>query len=107
MPCFDQYKIPESEIKAALARLEKYLETGNVGVEIGENGSIAFAGWTAEDRGKISDLCAYRRLMLTCSFPLRLAVQRAEARSGRKIDQRTVAAGTHSHDGGQTWNAGH
>lgn len=91
------------EVKAALDRLERYLQTGSVRIQISPQGAVAFQGW--RDRDRVTDVCAYRTLMLKNSWPLKQAIARAEAMSGRKVNQRAVAAGVHSHDGGQTWSA--
>ncbi len=87
----------------ALARLEAALAGGAVALVIGRQGAIAFRGWKEEDRAGLSDLCAYRRLSSANSPALRRALARAEAQAGMKIDQRALAAGVHSHDGGRTW----
>ena len=94
-----------TEVERALKRLETYLATGSVKVQIGPTGSIAFTGWKDNDR--LSDTCAYRALSLTSSWALKQAVAKAEAMSGRKVNARAVAAGHHSHDGGGSWHGGH
>jgi len=96
-----------SEIQTALARLEASLTAGRVRVGIGQNGAIVFQGWDATERKKVTDVCAYRTLTMKNSWPLRQAVARAESLSGRKVNVNAVAAGTHSHDNGQTWHRGH
>ena len=106
MPCWNTMKVPE--IATASKALDKLLESQKVTVTIGAQGAVAFKGWNAANgRGKMSDVCAYRKLMASGSFALKKAVQRAEALSGRKVSAVAVAAGTHSHDGGDTWNEGH
>ena len=50
----------------------------------------------------MSDACAYRMLTASNSGPLRMAVAKAEALTGQKVNARTVASGLHSHDG-KTW----
>jgi hypothetical protein len=91
----------KDEIKTALKRLEGYLSEGKVTIQIGQNGAVAFVGWN--DRNSVTDVCAYRALAAQHSWALRQAVQRAEATQGRKVNAQAVAAGWHSHDGGQTW----
>lgn len=93
------------EAKAALQRLERYLQSGSVKVVIGPTGAVAFSGW--KDRDDLSDVCAYRTLAATNSWALRQAVARAEATQGRKVNPRAIAAGHHSHDGGRTFGGGH
>lgn len=89
------------EVKGALARLERYLATGTVKVQISPFGAVAFAGWN--DRSDVTDVCAFRTLTAENSWTLRQAVQRAEAMTGRKVNPNAVAAGHHSHDNGRTW----
>lgn len=104
MPC-DTVVNKDAESKRrmqdALKRLDGALMSGTVQAVIGPQGSIAFRGW--QDRGGLSDLCAYRKLAAGGSMGLRRAIARAEVVAGRGVDQRAVAAGHHSHDGGSTW----
>ena len=98
MPCTAQ---PLAQVLSAVARLENALAAGSVTVKIGAAGAIAFVGW--KDNAGVADLCAYRRLVAQGSPALRRAMMRAEVTAGRKVDARTIAAGLHSHDGGNTW----
>ncbi len=91
----------KAEAAAALKRLEAALLRNVVTVDVGPNGAIVFQGW--EDRDGLTDVCAYRSLTATSSHALKMAVARAEFRTGRKVNPATVAAGVHSHDGGRTW----
>jgi len=91
------------EVQRALARLESALTQGRVRVKIAPNGAVTFAGWSTTDRDDVSDVCAYRSLAATGSSALRMAVTRAEASSGRRVNAQAVAAGYHSHDGGSSW----
>jgi len=95
----------EQRRKESLARLERALTGGTVKAVIGANGAMAFKGLWRSDG--ISDLCAYRALTAANSAPLRAAIARAEVTAGRKLNPQAINAGTHSHDGGQTWNPGH
>ncbi len=101
--------LPErvKQIDAALKRLEAALSAGKVTISIGTNGAIAFKSWAAGERSSVTDVCAYRTLSAGNSWALRQAVARAEATSGRKVNERAIAAGTHSHDGGKSWDPGH
>lgn len=92
----------EREISEALARLERYLQTGTVRVQISPQGAVAFQGWS--DPEGVTDVCAYRTLALKNSWALKQAVARAETMSGKKVNPQAVAAGAHSHDGGRTWS---
>jgi hypothetical protein len=92
----------QRDIDASVKRLEKSLMERRAKVVVGPDGALAFSGdW--QDRKGVSDVCAYRRLMVAGSFALRTAVAAAEAASGRKVNERAIAGGSHSHDGGRTW----
>ncbi len=102
MPCMTQPNLTPTAKQAqaeAVKRLETALGAGAVKVVIGNNGALAFNGWT--ERGGVSDLCAYRAL--SNSPALRKAIARAEAMSGRTLNRQAIAAGHHSHDGGHSW----
>jgi hypothetical protein len=108
MPCTTQPNRTPEVIKrqqSAIDRLNAALGDNTAQAVVGANGAIAFKGWK-ENEG-VSDLCAYRALAASNSANLRRAIMRAEALAGRLMDARAVAAGTHSHDGGSTWHAGH
>lgn len=95
----------KTQIEQAVDRLNKALEAGTVKVKVGSTGAVAFVGtW---QRDGISDTCAYRKLLTAGSPALRLAVAKAEAMAGRKVDPKAIAAGVHSHDSGKTWSGGH
>lgn len=96
----------KKQIEEALDRLNKALAIGEVKVKVGPTGSLTFVGSTLQRDG-ISDACAYRKLLASGSPALRQALARAEALAGRRVDERAVAAGVHSHDGGSTWHKGH
>lgn len=104
MPCDTVVLTAESQKKqeTALDRLRKSLANGSASVVIGPSGAVAFKGWSGQADGMF-DVCAYRRLSASNSPELRRAVVRAEAVSGRKLNERSIAAGVHSHDGGATW----
>jgi len=106
MPC-DTRIIAEpnglQRVQAAIARLEAALAAGTVSIAISAGGAIAFRNW--RDNGGLSDLCAYRRLAASNSPALRRALARAEALAGRSLNPQAIAAGVHSHDGGQTWGS--
>jgi hypothetical protein len=104
----------KKQIDEAVERLNKALAVGEVKIKVGANGAITFIdgkvrGAVAGILGsnKISDTCAYRKLLAISSPSLRAAVIQAEALAGRKIDPQAVASGMHSHDGGKTWHPGH
>ncbi len=106
MPCLTQTNlnpVVRAQRMDAIQRLRKMIETGAVRVVVSAGGAIAFKGWTIDDSKGVSDICAYRALTAQNAPELRKALMRAEALAGRKIDQRAIAAGVHSHDGGRTW----
>lgn len=110
MPCDTRPNLTEQakqNQRRAIARLEGSLNAGTVTVQIGAQGAVAFRGWVDQDKDGLTDLCAYRRLAATNSPALRRALAAAEVRAGRKLDQRAVASGVHSHDGGGSWHGGH
>ena len=108
MPCLTQPNLTQQrklDMQNAIARLNHALETGVVKVVVSATGAVAFSG--AWHNNGVTDLCAYRSLLAGNSPALRRAVMRAEALAGRMIDARAIATGTHSHDGGVSWHAGH
>lgn len=105
MPCLTQTNltpIEKQRQRDALSRLQEFLARGEVTVIVGRTGGVALKGWRAEDRGGVSDLCAYRALANTPE--MRRALLRAEAATGNRMDPRAVASGLHSHDGGASWS---
>lgn len=93
-------------IDRELAAMASGIAAGSVQIVIAEDGAIAFTG-EAADRGTLTDACAYRLLGEHYSFELQNAISLAEAQQGRLVNPAAIAAGRHSHDGGQTWHAGH
>ncbi len=92
----------KTEIKTAVERLDAEIRSRVTGVKIGPQGAIVFTGWT--DRNRVTDACAYRRIMATGSALARAEIAKAETLAGRSVSRQTVAAGVHSHDGGHTWH---
>lgn len=89
-------------IALALDSLERALANGSARVTVGANGAVAFSGaWP--NRSGMTDVCAVRALQARHSDVLAQAI----AATGRQVNPQAVAAGIHSHDGGQTWHAGH
>lgn len=93
------------EVRAAIDKLSKSLVAGSVKPVIGPQGAIAFKGWTEDDRGAVSDACAYRLLMVSGGALAKAAIARAEQIAGRSVDKRVIGQGVHSHDGGHTWGS--
>lgn len=109
MPCDTIRKTPEQtseerrlEITRSIQRLQEGLANGTVTAVVGPTGGVTFRGWTGQS-DRVTDLCAYRRLMATNSPELRRAMAKAEALAGRGVSQTALASGLHSHDGGKTW----
>lgn len=114
MPC-DTQRLPnqtltqrKEEVRDAIARLSIALIKRQVRPVIDRaTGAISFAGWTEAQRGRVSDACAYRMLMVTGSALARAEITRAEQMAGRTVNRQAVAAGIHSHDNGRSWHHGH
>lgn len=95
------------KIKERTTQLSAAIAAGKVRVKVGPQGAVAFEGWTETDRDGITDACAYRRIMAEGSPLAKAAIMRAEQLAGRSVDQKMIAQGVHSHDGGTTWHGGH
>ena len=93
----------KEEVLEKIVKLNALLARGLVKVRVGSQGTIVFEGWTQEDRGRVSDACAYRKLMVVGSSLAKATIAKAELLAGRKVSAPALAAGTHSHDGGKTW----
>jgi hypothetical protein len=110
MPC-DTATLPnqtltqrKEEVREAVMNLAKALASGKVKVIVGPQGAIAFQGWN-EGRSRVTDACAYRRIMSTGSALARMKIAQAEQLAGRTVNKQVVANGVHSHDGGKTWGS--
>ena len=114
MPC-DTRTLPgqtltqrKEEVRESITRLAALLASGRVKPVINkQNGAIAFQGWNEADRGRVSDVCAYRLTMVMGSPLAKMKIAQAEQMAGRSVNKQAVAAGHHSHDGGHTWHGGH
>ena len=95
-----------AEIGKSIALLDAKLKKRLVKPVVGPQGAITFQGWDSERDG-ITDACAYRRIMATGSVLAKMEITRAEQLAGRNVDRRVLTTGTHSHDGGHSWHAGH
>lgn len=109
MPC-DTERLPEQtiaqraeEIRKSIENLDRLLKAKRVKAKVGPQGAIAFVGWGAE-RNRVTDACAYRRLMVSGSALAKAEIALAERLAGRAVDRIVVAQGVHSHDGGRTWH---
>lgn len=110
MPCDTKLRTGQTiqerkeEIKQTVATLDALIRAKRVRPVVGPQGAIAFEGWQEADRNRVTDACAYRRIMATGSALARAELARSEQLAGRSIDRRVVAHGAHSHDGGRTWH---
>ena len=89
----------KEEIKTAVDKLAAALAAGRVKPVIGARGGIAFPGWAEGQTGRVTDNCAFRRIMSSGSVTAKLAIERAEMLAGRKVDRQAVAQGLHAHNG--------
>jgi hypothetical protein len=110
MPC-DTRTLPnqtlserKAEVKEAVGQLAKALAAGKVKAKVGPQGAIAFEGWAESDRARVTDSCAYRRLMVTGGVLAKAKIAQAEQVAGRSVDKQVVGQGVHSHDSGVTWH---
>lgn len=96
-----------TEVRTVVSRVEKMIATNTVKVKVGPTGGIVFDGISNEDRDGVTDACIYRRVMATGSALAKHMIAKAEQLAGRPVNRQALAAGHHSHDGGQTWHHGH
>ncbi len=94
----------KEEVLQAVTRLNGLLARGLVKPKIGPQGAIVFEGWADADRGRVSDACAYRRLMAIGGALAKATIAKAELLAGRSVNKQAVAVGAHSHDGGISWH---
>jgi hypothetical protein len=93
----------KADVKAATERLTKLIREGKVRATLDRaTGAVAFTGWSAADRARLSDGCAIR--LLRADGTVQAAIRAAEGRAGRKAD---LSSTVHSHDGGKSWGPGH
>jgi hypothetical protein len=110
MPCFTMRQPNQTvaqrdeEVKEATKKIDQLLARGQVKPKVGPQGAITFLGLSDADRKRMTDVCIYRTISKTGSAKAKLALQRAEQLAGRSVDRKVIAAGIHSHDGGQTWH---
>ena len=112
MVCDTWRKTPEQtlreridQIKARIAAIETGLGRNKFKVKVSPTGAVTFIGLNEEDRSGMTDACVYRRIMAGNSALAKMAIKTAERMAGREVDKRQLAAGIHSHDGGETWGS--
>lgn len=88
----------------AIERLRRELAAGTTTVRISANGAVAFSKPMNMIDDGFADVCAFRKLFAANDPALRMAIMKAEALAGRKVNMMAVASGEHSHDGGSTWS---
>lgn len=109
MPCDTIFRrnqtltVRKSEIKKVVETVEQGLARGRIKAVVGKTGGITFTGLTVQERDDVTDACVYRAIMRTGSALARHMIVKAEQFAGRTVDQKAVAQGIHSHDGGETW----
>jgi hypothetical protein len=94
----------KEEIKKTVSVLDKLIAAGKVRVKIGPRGEIAFSAWADSERNRITDNCAYRRLLVTGSSLTKAKIAQAEQMAGRSVNKQLVGQGAHSHDNGLTFH---
>jgi len=112
MPC-DTYTRPnqtiterKQEVLNAVKALEKALISNRVKPVIDRTtGAIAFQYFAESNRNGVRDSCLYRRIMATGSALAKAKIAQAEMLAGRTVNRAALAAGIHSHDGGNTWGS--
>ena len=97
----------KEEIRQTVAEIIGKLISGEITPKVGPQGGIAFNGLSDKDRNGVTDVCAYRMIMMGNSTLAKMKIQQAEMLSGRSVASSALAQGIHSHDGGKTWHKGH
>lgn len=98
----------KAEIKQVVTDVNSLIASGKVKPIIDKlTGAIAFQGLTETIRDGATDACVYRQLMIHGNSLTKMAIQRAEQIAGRTVDNKAIAQGVHSHDGGRTFGPGH
>lgn len=110
MPCHTRLKPNQTvaermlEVRKRMTVIDALVASRRVTLKVGPQGAVTFTGLSAEDRDGITDACVYRMLTRSGSAAAKMALARAEQLSGHRVDRKVVAAGVHSHDGGQSWS---
>jgi hypothetical protein len=113
MPCDTIFRrgqtisVRKEEIKKVITTVEQGLARGRIKAVVSKKGGVAFDGLTVAERDDVTDACVYRAIMRTGGALARHMLAKAEMQAGVRIDQKVVAGGHHSHDGGKTWSDGH
>jgi len=94
----------KDEFRLAITKLNTLLIKKQIKPFVGPQGAITFQGWNEQDRGRVSDACAYRMIMSTGLALAKMEIAKAETMAGRNVDKQVVGQGVHSHDGGANWH---
>lgn len=111
MPCDTSFLVGQTltqrkeEVRKKVTVIDKLLSAKKIQVKVGPQGAITFVGIPDADRARMTDGCIYRMLTRSGSAMAKMAIARAEQLAGRSVDRKTIAQGTHSHDGGATWHS--
>jgi hypothetical protein len=98
----------KAEVKQVVYDVNSLIAAGRVKPIIDKRtGAIAFQGLDETIRDGVTDACVYRQLMIHGNSLTKMAIQRAEQIAGRTVDNKAIAQGVHSHDGGNSWHNGH
>lgn len=98
----------KAEVKKVIYDINALIATGKVRPVVDKRtGAIAFQGFDDNLRDGVTDACVYRQLMVSGSFLTKQKIMAAEQLAGRTVNKEALAAGVHSHDGGQTFGPGH
>jgi hypothetical protein len=110
MPCFSQREPQQTEeqrraeVKKALTDIDKLIAKRKIKLKIGPQGAITFLGLEQAQRGRMTDVCIFNRLMQNGSEAVKQALIQAEQMAGRKVSAKALTQGIHSHDGGASWH---
>jgi len=114
MPCDTRLKLRQTiqqrkaEVQKVVYDVNSLIAAGKVKPVVDKKtGAIAFQGLDENLRDGVTDACVYRRLMVSGSALTKAKITAAEQVAGRAVDRQALAAGHHSHDGGETWHHGH
>lgn len=98
----------KAEVRQTVVDINSLISSGRVRVVVDKRtGAIAFQGFDENLRNGVTDACVYRMLMQTGSSITKMKIAAAEQLAGRAVSKEALAAGIHSHDGGQSFGPGH
>lgn len=96
----------KAEVKKVIYDINSLIAAGKVKPVVDRlTGAIAFQGFDPFLRDGVTDACVYRALMVSGSSLTKAKIAQAETMAGRGVNKQALAAGMHSHDGGQTFGS--